>query len=40
MKKREIITTKDGSKTLKINELNECYHSFHGALQEAEHVLE
>lgn len=39
MKKREIITTKDGSKTLKINELNECYHSSHGALQEAEHVF-
>lgn len=37
--KREILTTKDGSKTLKINELNECYHSSHGALQEAIHVF-
>lgn len=39
MKKREIILTKDGSYTLKINELNECYHSSHGALQEATHVF-
>ncbi|WP_312286033.1 tRNA (5-methylaminomethyl-2-thiouridine)(34)-methyltransferase MnmD [Chryseobacterium gleum] len=37
--KREIKTTKDGSKTLFINELNENYHSHHGALQEAEHVF-
>lgn len=37
--KREIITTEDGSKTLLINELNETYHSKHGALQEAEHVF-
>ncbi|CAA7197185.1 tRNA (5-methylaminomethyl-2-thiouridine)(34)-methyltransferase MnmD [Chryseobacterium potabilaquae] len=37
--KREIKTTKDGSKTLFINELNENYHSQHGALQEAEHVF-
>lgn len=36
---REIITTKDGSKTLFINEMNENYHSHHGALQEAEHVF-
>ncbi|SDL45882.1 tRNA (5-methylaminomethyl-2-thiouridine)(34)-methyltransferase MnmD [Chryseobacterium taihuense] len=36
---REIKTTKDGSKTLFINELNENYHSHHGALQEAEHVF-
>ncbi len=36
---REIKTTKDGSKTLYINELNESYHSSHGALQEAEHVF-
>lgn len=37
--KREIKTTNDGSKTLFINELNEGYHSHHGALQEAEHVF-
>lgn len=37
--KREIKTTKDGSKTLYINDLDENYHSFHGALQEAEHVF-
>ncbi|WP_185670493.1 tRNA (5-methylaminomethyl-2-thiouridine)(34)-methyltransferase MnmD [Chryseobacterium sp. POL2] len=36
---REIITTKDGSKTLYINNLNESYHSQYGALQEAEHVF-
>ena len=36
---REIITTEDGSKTLYINNLNETYHSIHGALQEAEHVF-
>ncbi|WP_294308706.1 tRNA (5-methylaminomethyl-2-thiouridine)(34)-methyltransferase MnmD [uncultured Chryseobacterium sp.] len=37
--KREIKTTNDGSKTLFINELNENYHSHHGALQEAKHVF-
>ncbi|GEJ43705.1 tRNA (5-methylaminomethyl-2-thiouridine)(34)-methyltransferase MnmD [Chryseobacterium sp. ON_d1] len=37
--KREIKTTNDGSKTLFISELNENYHSHHGALQEAEHVF-
>ncbi|SDE02743.1 tRNA (5-methylaminomethyl-2-thiouridine)(34)-methyltransferase MnmD [Riemerella columbipharyngis] len=37
--KREIRTTADGSKTLFINELNEGYHSHHGALQEAKHVF-
>lgn len=36
---REIKTTNDGSKTLFINELNEGYHSHHGALQEAIHVF-
>lgn len=36
---REIKTTSDGSKTLFINELNESYHSSHGAFQEAEHVF-
>lgn len=37
--KREIKVTKDGSKTLFIKELNESYHSQHGALQEAQHVF-
>ena len=37
--KREIRTTSDGSKTLYINNLNENYHSHHGALQEANHVF-
>ena len=37
--KREIVTTKDGSKTLFINELNENYHSQHGAVNEANHVF-
>ena len=37
--KREIKTTADNSKTLYIGELDECYHSHHGALQEAEHVF-
>ena len=36
---RAIKTTNDGSKTLYINELNENYHSHHGALQEAKHVF-
>ena len=36
---REIKTTSDGTKTLYINELNENYHSHHGALQEARHVF-
>lgn len=36
---RQIKTTNDGSKTLFINDLNENYHSHHGALQEAQHVF-
>ena len=36
---REIKTTSDGSKTLYINNLNESYHSHHGALNEANHVF-
>lgn len=36
---RIIKTTADNSKTLYISELDECYHSHHGALQEAEHVF-
>lgn len=37
--KREVKLTDDGSKTLFINDLNEGYHSHHGALQEAKHVF-
>ena len=36
--KVEILTTADNSKTLHLPELNEQYHSKHGALTEAEHV--
>ncbi|RKE90837.1 tRNA (5-methylaminomethyl-2-thiouridine)(34)-methyltransferase MnmD [Ichthyenterobacterium magnum] len=36
---RKIITTKDGSKTIQIEEWNEQYHSVHGAIQEANHVF-
>lgn len=36
---REIKITLDGSKTLFISDLDECYHSHNGALQEAEHVF-
>ncbi len=34
-----IIETKDGSKTLFIPEINEHYHSIHGALQESKHIF-
>lgn len=37
--KRQIITTKDGSKTIFIPEWNEQYHSTHGAIQESQHVF-
>lgn len=36
---REIIETNDGSKTIRIIDLDENYHSHHGALQEAKHVF-
>jgi tRNA U34 5-methylaminomethyl-2-thiouridine-forming methyltransferase MnmC len=36
---REIITTADGSKTIHLPELNEHYHSKHGAINEAKHVF-
>ena len=35
----EIITTSDGSHTLRNHELNETYHSIHGAVQESQHVF-
>ncbi len=37
--KRKIITTADGSNTIKIEDWNEQYHSIHGAIQEAKHVF-
>ncbi|WNM18003.1 tRNA (5-methylaminomethyl-2-thiouridine)(34)-methyltransferase MnmD [Flavobacterium capsici] len=37
--KREIIETKDGSTSIYLPELNETYHSKHGAIQEANHVF-
>ena len=37
--KREIMITGDGSKTIHMPDLNEQYHSKHGALQEARHVF-
>lgn len=36
---REIITTEDGSHTIFVPELNEHYHSVHGAIQESEHIF-
>ena len=36
---REIITTADGSKTIRIKDWDEQYHSKHGAIQEAYHVF-
>lgn len=35
----EIITTSDGSHTIRNRELNETYHSIHGAVQESKHVF-
>lgn len=37
--KREVIQTKDGSNSLFVPELNETYHSIHGAIAEAKHVF-
>jgi tRNA U34 5-methylaminomethyl-2-thiouridine-forming methyltransferase MnmC len=37
--KREIVVTADGSKTIRLVDLDENYHSSHGALQEAKHVF-
>jgi len=36
---REIIQTSDGSTTIRIKDWDECYHSKHGAIQEAKHVF-
>ncbi|MDD4847739.1 MAG: tRNA (5-methylaminomethyl-2-thiouridine)(34)-methyltransferase MnmD [Bacteroidales bacterium] len=37
--KRELMMTQDGSHTIFIPELNEHYHSTHGAIAEAQHVF-
>jgi tRNA U34 5-methylaminomethyl-2-thiouridine-forming methyltransferase MnmC len=37
--KREIIQTQDGSTTIHLPDWDECYHSKHGAIQEAYHVF-
>ncbi|KFF14924.1 tRNA (5-methylaminomethyl-2-thiouridine)(34)-methyltransferase MnmD [Flavobacterium hydatis] len=37
--KREVIQTLDGSTTIHLEEWDECYHSKHGAIQEARHVF-
>jgi tRNA U34 5-methylaminomethyl-2-thiouridine-forming methyltransferase MnmC len=36
---RELRLTKDGSHTMYVNELDEPYHSIHGAIQESKHVF-
>lgn len=36
---RSVVTTKDGSSTIFVPELDEHYHSVHGALQESLHVF-
>jgi tRNA U34 5-methylaminomethyl-2-thiouridine-forming methyltransferase MnmC len=38
VKNIKVIETKDGSKSLYLPELDETYHSTHGALQESQHV--
>lgn len=36
---RTLITTNDGSHSIRIDAMDETYHSIHGALQEAKHVF-
>ena len=35
----ELLLTEDGSHTLRVEELDECYHSTHGAVQESMHIF-
>jgi tRNA U34 5-methylaminomethyl-2-thiouridine-forming methyltransferase MnmC len=37
--KRKVITTSDGSSTLYVEDLDEHYHSVHGAIGESEHIF-
>ena len=39
MQKSELIITEDGSHTLFVPEINECYHSTNGAIQESRHIF-
>jgi len=39
MSEIRLIETQDGSHSLYVPELNETYHSFHGAIQESQHVF-
>lgn len=39
MREVKVIKTEDGSNSLFLPELNETYHSFHGALGESQHVF-
>ena len=36
---RTIITTEDGSPSIYVKEIDECYHSIHGARQESTHIF-
>lgn len=36
--KREVISTEDGSTSLKLRDADEQYHSLHGALNESLHI--
>lgn len=36
---RKVILTEDGSSTLYVSDIDECYHSTHGAVQESEHIF-
>lgn len=36
---RTIITTEDGSPSIYVEAIDECYHSTHGARQESEHIF-
>ena len=37
--KTKLVITNDGSHSIFNTEMNECYHSIHGAIVEAEHVF-
>lgn len=39
MKTRQIVKTRDNSSTIFVPELNQHYHSIHGAIQESQHVF-
>ena len=39
MFERKILFTEDGSQSIYVEELNEHYHSIHGAMQESQHIF-